>query len=79
MKWTQIGKTVNADGTTIVYRGKDPLVTIESRKRHIPHAGGRGGTWDHTSYHICLQGVSVAEKYRLQDAKEYAKKISLEV
>lgn len=74
MKWVNMGKTINEDGTTITYEAADYPITIESRKRHIPHAN-RSGTWDHTSYFVLYLGEEVVEKYSLKDAKEYAEKM----
>ena len=71
IKWTKTGKEVSAEGTTITYTGEGTDLTIESRKRHIPHAN-RTGTWDYTSYFILNGGEVVAEKHSLKDAKEYA-------
>lgn len=75
MKWVNMGKTINEEGTTITYEAADYPITIESRKRHIPHAGGRSGTWDHTSYFVLYLGEEVVEKNSLRDAKEYAEKM----
>ena len=73
IKWVKEKKTVNEEGTTIVYMAADdPSLTIESRKRHIPHAGGRGDTWDHTSYFVLTDGKEVIEKQSLADAKRFA-------
>jgi hypothetical protein len=72
MKWEKMGKTVNAEGTTVTYEAVNHPFTIESRKRHIPHANGRPGTWDHTSFFVIFLGKEVAEKHSLKDAKEYA-------
>lgn len=71
MKWEKMWKTVGAEGTTISYCAKNIPVTIQSRKRHIPHANGIG-TWDHTSYFVVWQGSDVKEFMSLRDAKEYA-------
>ena len=71
MKWEKVGKTVNTEGTTICYQAVGTGITIESRKRHIPHASG-SGTWDHTTYWVLENGVEVKERYSLADAKEYA-------
>ena len=49
IKWVKIQREVDSNGTTITYSGEGTGFTIESRKRHIPHAN-RIGTWDHTSY-----------------------------
>lgn len=72
MKWIRTGKTINAEGTTITYElAGNTGYTIESRKRHIPHAGGKPGTWDHTSYFVLIEGQELVEKFSLQDAKDY--------
>ena len=72
VKWAKTGKQVSAAlGTTITYRLEGTPYTVESRKRHIPHAN-RSGTWDHTSYFVRKDGVDVAEKHTLRAAKEYA-------
>lgn len=42
MRWERRSKTINQDGTTIVYGCYRANLTIESRKRHIPHANGVG-------------------------------------
>lgn len=70
-KWVKISKTVNMEGTTITYAGLGTDLTIESRKRHIPHANG-SGTWDHTTYWVMRDGKEVKERYSLADAKEFA-------
>lgn len=74
--YTKIGRTVHAEGTDISYDirldGKTiPGLTIESRKRHIPHAS-RGGTWDHTTFHVMQDGNELVTKWSLKDAKEFA-------
>lgn len=71
MIWEKIGKDVDANGTTVCYAAHGSSLTIESRKRHIPHANG-SGTWDHTSYFVMKDGVEIKEFYRLKDAKEFA-------
>lgn len=72
IKWTKMGKEVSTEGTTITYEANNLPLTIESRKRHIPHANGKPGTWDYTSYFVIYCGEEVAEKHTLKDAKEYA-------
>ena len=72
MKWIKTGRTVNEEGTTVIYTGEGSDLKIESRKRHIPHAGGRTGFWDHTTYWVIKNGQEVKECYSLADAKEYA-------
>ncbi len=79
-KWEKIGRTVSAEGTTVIYRLQGTPMTVESRLRHIPHAAGKVGymgktTWDHTTYFVLDNGTEVKELYRLQDAKEYAEKL----
>ena len=71
ISWEKTGKTVTSEGTTVIYEGVGTDITIESRKRHIPHANGIG-TWDHTSYFVLMDGKVVAEKQSLKAAKEYA-------
>lgn len=73
IKWTRTGKSVSPEGTTIEYSGIGTMLTIESRKRHIPHSN-RSGTWDHTTYFVIDGGVDVKELYSLKDAKEFAEK-----
>ena len=73
MKWKKMGKTVNAEGTTITYWVDNMPITIESRRRHIPHANGIG-TWDHTSYFVLWKGHEVKEFNSLKDAKVFAEK-----
>ena len=72
--WKRTGRTVSKDGTTTIYHAAGTSFTIESRKRHIPHANGVG-TWDHTTYWVKKDDKDVIEKYSLTDAKEYAEKL----
>lgn len=72
MSWIKIGKAISAEGTTITYVLPGTSYSIESRRRHIPHAGGRSGTWDHTSYFVLSDGEEVIERYTLADAKAFA-------
>ena len=78
MKWERTGKTVGREGTTIEYRpiGANNIAiacrfSIESRKRHVPHANG-SGTWDHTTYWVLIDGKDIRERYSLSDAKQSA-------
>lgn len=71
MKWKRMGRIVNAEGTTTTYWADIAPYTIESRKRHIPHANGIG-TWDHTTYFVLWKGHELVEKWSLADAKKYA-------
>ncbi len=75
--WIKTGRTVNSEGTTITYSGVDTNLTIESRKRRIPHAN-RAGTWDHTSYFVLKDGKEVAEKWSLREAKRFAETLTKE-
>jgi len=72
MKWRQMGKEINAEGTTVTYWADERPITIESRRRHIPHANGKPGTWDHTSYFVLWKGHEVKEFRTLRDAKAFA-------
>ena len=74
IKWVKMGRTVSMEGTTITYMGEGTDISIESRKRHIPHANGTG-TWDHTSYFVIRDGQELTEKMSLSDAKEFAERM----
>ena len=79
-KWTRVAKIEFSEGRTVVYRLDNtpgPMLTVESRLRHIPHSN-RGGTWDHTSYFVLMDGKEIAEKWTLQSAKEYAERLLAE-
>lgn len=69
--WKKTGKEETSNGTIITYAGEGTDLRIESRKRLIPHAGGRSGGWMYTSYFVIRDGVEIAEKHSLKDAKEY--------
>lgn len=75
MVWSIIARWVDKDGSTTKYKLHGTGITIESRRRHIPHANGIG-TWDHTSYWVLCDGVELKEKQRLMDAKEWAEKLA---
>jgi hypothetical protein len=75
IRWKRAGKTVSKEGTTIIYEGVGTDLIIESRRRHIPHAGGRPGTWDCTTYFVLKGGAEIIEKFSLTDAKKYAETI----
>ena len=74
-KWCRLGKVANEEGSTIIYMLCGSDITVESRKRHIPHAD-RSGTWDFTSYFVLKNGESVCEKYSLADAKQCAEEMA---
>lgn len=78
MKWRVSGKSVSEDGTTIFYwNDESAAVTIESRKKHIPHANGVG-TWDHTEYYVISDNgrwLEETEKHTLKAAKAYAEEL----
>lgn len=73
IEWRKMGRTVSAEGTIITYWADSAPITIESRKRHIPHANGIG-TWDYTSYFVLWKGHEVKELHSLRDAKNFAEK-----
>ena len=74
VKWVKIGKAIDDQGTTITYQAEGTNLTVESRKRQIPHAN-RGGTWEHTSYFVLKAGEEIQEKQSLAAAKEYAEEL----
>ena len=76
MNWKKIGKVVNKEGTTVCYEAEGTDVTIESRKRHVPHSN-RPGTWDCTTYWVLKAGEEVKQKRSLAEAKEYAEEMVL--
>lgn len=73
--WEKVGRTVSPIGTTITYRGCGTDITIESRKRQIPHAN-RSGFWEHTSYWVLKDGKEIVERYSLKDAKKRAEELA---
>ena len=60
--------------STIYYESDDGQWLIESRKRAIPHAGGRSGYWMHTTYWLINADNLLEQKefYSLKDAKAAA-------
>ena len=72
IKWVKIGRIEESEGSSVFRCGLGTTLSIESRKRYIPHAGGREGTWAHTTYFVLDNGKEVVEKYSLKDAMEYA-------
>lgn len=74
MRWKRCGKTTRGNGEqTITYESVNPAgFWIESRKRLIPHAGGRPGGWLFTSYYLIDKDGKEKEYYSLRDAKEAA-------
>ncbi len=75
MALKRINKVVTEDGSTITYEVPGTTLTIESRKKHIPHANGIG-TWDHTTYFVIDEyGAELAEKYSLKDAVIFAAQV----
>lgn len=76
--WAKTGRTVGPEGTTIIYTDlRETGLTIESRKRHIPHANG-SGTWDHTSYWVLRDGEELAEHWTLSGVKVWADRYAIE-
>lgn len=74
MDWIKIGKTESEDGSTVFYKLPGTKMTIESRKRKIPHANGIG-TWEHTTYFVLEDGEELVELYSLKDAKIFAEEV----
>ena len=77
-EWKKAYHIKVGDCTTIIY---EPIPTpqhmdvrVESRKRPIPHSV-RPGTWDLTTYFVVRDGVDVAEKHTLADAKKAAEEL----
>lgn len=71
--WKSTGDNRAADGThTITYEANGCPLIVQSRRRPIPHANGKG-TWLHTSYWV-LNPVTGEEKeyYRLRLAQRAA-------
>lgn len=72
LTWEKTGRTVGPKGSTITYTAKEkPRITIESRKRPIPHASG-SGFWMHTSFFVLVDGSEIKERFSLCDAKAFA-------
>lgn len=74
MKWTRTGKTVRGNGESTITYDSDTGLVIESRKRAIPHAGCRPGSWMHTSYFLIRPDGTEKEYYSLGDAMEAAER-----
>ena len=74
IKWTKGGKLIRQDMTINIYYYGEAGYTVESRKKSIPHANGRSGKWDHTSYFVVKDGEDVKECYRLKDAQDFVMK-----
>lgn len=77
IKWVKEGRIVSAEMTINIYRLVGTQYTVQSRKRLIPHAGGRSGGWWHTSYFVLRDGRELIEKYSLKDAKDYVEKLNI--
>ena len=77
IKWVKEGRIVSAERTINIYRLVGTQYTVQSRKRLIPHAGGRSGGWWHTSYFVLRDGKELIEKYSLKDAKDYVEKLNI--
>lgn len=67
-KWIMVRKTWRGDGSRTI-RYECGNVAIESRKIAIPHAGGRGGFWNYTSYWLILPDGTEREYNTMRDAK----------
>lgn len=76
--WAKTERTVGPEGTTVTYTDlRETGLTIESRKRHIPHANG-SGTWDHTTYWVLRDREELAEHWTLAGAKVWADRYAIE-
>lgn len=71
MTWKKTGREVKANGESTTYYSNGTY-DIESRKRAIPHANGRGGYWMYTSYFLISPDGTEKEYHTLKDAKEAA-------
>lgn len=74
-EWRKTGRIEVGGCRTVIY---EPIptpqhvrISVESRKRPIPHSNGIG-TWNLTTYFVVRDGVDVIEKMSLADAKKYA-------
>ena len=73
LKWEKTGREVKGNGESTTYYTADNGFRIESRKKAIPHAGGRPGCWYHTTYFLIIDGEE-KEFWSLKDAKEAAER-----
>ena len=71
--WRAESTVKGDDGSRVVTYVEDafPGITIESRKRPIPHANGVG-SWMYTDYAVFLNGQEMTVKHTLREAKEAA-------
>jgi hypothetical protein len=78
IKWTKGGKLIRQDMTINIYYYGETGYTVESRKKQIPHANGRAGTWEHTTYFVVKDGEDVKEFWTLKDAQAYVTNVVME-
>lgn len=78
IKWTKGGKLIRQDMTINIYYYGETGYTVESRKKQIPHANGRPGTWEHTTYFVVKDGEDVKEFWTLKDAQAYVMNVVME-
>lgn len=78
IKWTKGGKLIRQDMTINIYYYGETGYTVESRKKQIPHANGRAGTWEHTTYFVVKDGEDVKEFWTLKDAQVYVMNVVME-
>lgn len=78
IKWIKGGKLIRHDMTINIYYYGETGYTVESRKKQIPHANGRAGTWEHTTYFVVKDGEDVKEFYALKDAQAYVMNVVME-
>ena len=76
IKWTKQSVTKDEGGTRIVYDGEGTHFVIISDKRHIPHAAGRDGFWDYTTFTLLDYITDWNKEFQtLKEAKAYAENI----
>lgn len=74
LRWKKVGRNIKANGEgTITYQAEGTGLTIESRKRAIPHAN-RDGHWMHTTYFL-IDGDKETEYQLLCLAKSAAERM----
>lgn len=75
-QWKRSGKLIRHDETVNIYENGGPF-RIESRRVHVPHANGRAGTWDYTSYFVIRDsdGQEMKKCLTLKHAKVVAEEL----
>lgn len=78
IKWTKGGKLIRQNMTINIYYYGETGYTVESRKKQIPHANGRAGTWEQTTYFVVKDGEDVKEFWTLKGAQAYVMNVMME-